>query len=73
MIKKEVYVAFKKMHSDAKLLGLNLWITSAYRDYNYQNWLYNNSIKKNGIVITNKETVKSGFSEHQTGLAIDIL
>jgi D-alanyl-D-alanine carboxypeptidase len=73
MIKKETYVAYKKMHDNAKKEGISLWITSAYRTYNYQKWLYERSVKANGSVYADKTVAKHGFSEHQTGLAIDIV
>ncbi|MDR2970306.1 MAG: M15 family metallopeptidase [Bacteroidales bacterium] len=73
MMHKEAYDAFRKMHDDAKTDGVNIWITSAYRDFKYQNWLYNKSIEENGVVITDKTVAQPGFSEHQTGLAIDIV
>ena len=40
MMKKEAYKAYIRMHDDAKIDGVNLWITSAYRTYEYQKWLY---------------------------------
>jgi len=73
MIKREVYKAYIKMYDDAKNDGVNLWITSAYRTYQYQKQLYDTAVKKNGIATANKDTAKPGFSEHQTGLAIDIV
>jgi len=73
LINKDVYQAFIKMYDSAKLENISLWITSAYRTSDYQNWLYNNSVKKSGITETNRNIAKPGFSEHQTGLAIDIV
>jgi len=73
MIKKETYIAFKQMHDDAKRDGITLWITSAYRTYNYQKWLYDRSVNRNGRVYADRTVAQPGFSEHQTGLAIDIV
>jgi len=73
LINKDAYQAFVQMCNSAKLENISLWITSAYRTYAYQNWLYNHMLKKQGITKTNRDTAKPGFSEHQTGLAIDIV
>ena len=73
LINKDAYQAFIKMYNSAKLENISLWITSAYRTFDYQNWLYNNSVKKSGVTETNRNIAKPGFSEHQTGLAIDIV
>jgi D-alanyl-D-alanine carboxypeptidase len=73
MIKIDVYEAFRKMYDVAKLDGISLWITSAYRTPTYQKWLYNRSVKKKGVAQTNRDTALPGYSEHQTGLAIDVV
>ena len=70
-LNQEAYNAFKKMALDAKINGLSIRIISAYRDYNYQNNLYNNYLK-NDPQNADKYSAKPGHSEHQTGLAIDI-
>ncbi|MCL2289925.1 MAG: M15 family metallopeptidase [Bacteroidetes bacterium] len=73
MIKKETYQAFITMYEAAKLEEITLWIVSAYRPYAYQNWLYNRSVEENGVTEANRTLAQPGFSEHQTGLAIDIV
>jgi len=72
-VNKTAYEAFVKMCDAAKSENINLWITSAYRTYQYQNGLYEASKKKNGSDYANHTVAKAGFSEHQTGLAIDIV
>ena len=69
----EVNDAFIKMYNDAKKEGINLFVVSAYRSYSYQEKLYNNYITMYGIDYANTVSAKPGFSEHQTGLAMDIL
>lgn len=71
-VKKDTYKAFIKMNKDAKKLGLNIYILSAYRSYDYQYKLYNRYVKNDGLKKTNKSSAKPGYSEHQTGLAIDV-
>lgn len=68
----EVYDAFKKMANDAKKENLNIRIISAYRSYDYQKNLYNNYLKNDTQEVVDTYSARPGFSEHQTGLAIDI-
>ena len=72
-IKKEVYDSFINMYNDALKEDINLLIISAYRDYDYQNQLYNNYINTYGVDYTNNYSARPGYSEHQSGLALDII
>lgn len=73
MLSKEAYDAFTKMVDDAKELGYYLIDTSAYRSYQTQNTLFNGYLQSNGLEWTLKSSAKPGYSEHQTGLASDII
>lgn len=64
--------ALNEMYESALKDNIHLYAVSAYRTYDYQNSLYNNSVKNRGVEYTNKYILKGGQSEHQTGLAIDI-
>ncbi len=64
-IKDEVYTQFIKMWEDAKDEGLNLIINSSYRTFEDQQEIYDSS--------NDDYASKPGFSEHQTGLALDIV
>ena len=68
------------MFKDAKKDGVNLKINTAYRDKEEQKDIYDRRIKayknegmtdKAAIEKTNSEVQKPGYSEHETGLAID--
>ena len=63
---------FNLMKDEAQKLGYNIDIMSGYRDYAYQEKLYNNSIREKGFAYTFRSVAMPGASEHQTGLAIDI-
>ena len=52
--------------------NLKLKVNSAYRSYERQKTLYNDYVNANGIEWADKWSAKPGFSEHQTGLALDI-
>ena len=71
----------ESMISDAKKDGIILWISSGYRDVNYQKKLFNRQVEreKSKAVLTQDEAEKRAervvarpkASEHNTGLAVD--
>lgn len=65
-------ISFEYLARQAKKDNCNIRGVSAYRSYQYQNNLYNNYIKQDGVKNADKYSARPGFSEHQTGLAIDI-
>ena len=71
-IKKEAYDAFIEMYNDASKLGLYPYIQSPYRSYSYQTTLYNNYVKRDGVKEADTYSARPGYSEHQTGLAMDL-
>lgn len=72
-IRAHVNDAFVKMAKDAKKEDLTLIASSSFRPYESQEIIYNRSVANNGVEITDKTSARPGHSEHQTGLAIDIL
>ena len=73
VLTKEAQEAYVKMVDDSRKMGYSLIDTSAYRSYDTQEYLFNNYIKENGLEWTLKTSAKPGHSEHQTGLATDIV
>ena len=71
-INKETYEAFQKMQIDIKKENLNIRIISAYRSIEYQENLYNNYLKNDEKELVDTYSARAGYSEHHTGLAIDI-
>lgn len=71
---KETQEAFNKMKNDAKKDGVNLTIASGYRSYDYQKSLFEKYLSRPGQTKEYVETysARPGYSEHQTGLAIDV-
>ena len=74
--------ALKQMLADCKAAGLTPYICSAYRTWDDQTYLFDkkvNSFISKGYseaeakVLAAKETAVPGTSEHQLGLAVDIL
>lgn len=58
--------------NDAKEEGIILIGNSGYRSYASQKDIYRKSYMSNGNELTAAYVAKPGFSEHQTGLCIDI-
>ena len=72
MLTKETYDAFIKMFKAAKNEELTLIVNSSFRSYEEQEEVYNEYLDSRGEEAANKIAAKAGFSEHQTGMAIDI-
>jgi D-alanyl-D-alanine carboxypeptidase len=52
--------------------GLKMQSQSAYRSYAAQKTIYNRYVAQNGQAWADRGSARPGFSEHQTGLALDI-
>ena len=63
---------FIKMKKDASKNNLNIVAISGFRSFEYQDNLYNKYVKVDGLEKADKYSARAGYSEHQTGLAIDI-
>lgn len=66
-------VAFEQLSEEAKKEGFSIIAVSAYRDYEYQKELYTYYVEKKGIKYAKKCSALPGHSEHQTGLAVDVM
>lgn len=53
-------------------VGVTFYATSAYRSYESQVELYNSYVRAYGEAQTDAVSARPGFSEHQTGLTVDI-
>lgn len=71
-LRKEAKEMFEKLSSDAKEKGYRIVATSTYRDYDYQDNLYNYYVKEKGKKYADMCSARAGHSEHQTGLAVDV-
>ncbi len=71
-VSKETNDAYVKMASAAKKDGIQLLANSSYRDYEKQEAVYKDYYYSKGITYADKYAARAGYSEHQTGLAIDI-
>ena len=67
-----VYDAFIDMWNAANKEGYYLMVNSSFRNYQDQESVYNAYKNTSGETYANSIATKPGFSEHQTGLALDI-
>ena len=65
-------IAFEDMAKAAQKDGYQIVAVSTYRSYKYQTTLYNNYVSKDGEEKADKYSARPGYSEHQTGLAVDV-
>lgn len=65
--------AVEALFSAAKEDGITLLGVSCYREYSYQEEVYNNKVNTAGKAEADKYVAEPGSSEHQTGLAMDLL
>ena len=72
-IRKVAYDSLIKMIDEAKKENINLFVVSGYRTNEKQESLFNNSVNKNGLNHALLYSAKKGHSEHQLGLAVDLV
>ena len=65
--------AFKEMFEAAKDDGMHIWVRSPYRSYQTQNILYESYASEDGYDKADTYSARPGYSEHQTGLAVDVV
>lgn len=73
LMDSEAALALEKLFNAASQNYITLLAVSGYRDYEYQKELYNKQVMQSGKSYADKYVARPGFSEHQTGLAMDLL
>jgi D-alanyl-D-alanine carboxypeptidase len=63
--------ALENMAAAARADGVTLAVSSAYRSYDYQAEVYARNVRESGQETADRESARPGFSQHQTGLAVD--
>ena len=71
-LNSDAYNSFLLMAEAIEKENLHLRIISGYRSFNYQENLYNNYLKYDSQEKVDSYSARPGFSEHHTGLAIDV-
>lgn len=72
MMRKEAAEALEKLFAGAEEDGIYLAGVSAYRSKETQTRLFNRYVEKDGEELARTYSAVPGYSEHQTGLAIDV-
>ena len=70
-LRKEAADKFEEMASAMLKENLKIYAGSTYRSY--QEGLYNRYVKKDGFKEAETYSARAGYSEHQLGLAVDIV
>lgn len=71
-VKKPVAEAIERMFADAAAAGLKLYFQSGYRTYQMQKDIYARNVSKYGTAKADTFSARPGYSEHQSGLAVDL-
>ncbi|MEV4902727.1 M15 family metallopeptidase [Citricoccus sp. NPDC055426] len=71
-LRQEAAGAAEDLFSAAAAEGVDLNLLSAYRSYGYQQGTYGGWVQKYGRAEADRISARPGFSEHQTGLAMDV-
>ena len=68
----ETQAAFNNLVQGAANDGINIYLSSGFRSYEYQSQIYNNYCSIYGQSTADTFSARPGHSEHQTGMAIDV-
>ena len=72
ILRSDILEIFKEMVDDAKKEGIKLILNSSYRTYKDQEKTWTSRKNTHGIEKADSYAARAGYSEHQTGLALDI-
>lgn len=71
-LRKETATSLESMFAAAAADGVAITLSSGYRSYTYQVSLYNGYVASQGQENADTQSARPGYSEHQTGLAVDL-
>ena len=71
-MRPEAASALEALVDGAAQEGITLYATSGYRSYSTQKAIFDRKLEKMTEAQANKSVAKPGYSEHQTGLAMDV-
>jgi zinc D-Ala-D-Ala carboxypeptidase len=72
LLRREAAAAVVRLIEAADRAGVRLLAISAYRSFAAQQRVYGEDLRRFGRTGADRQTARPGFSEHQTGLAIDL-
>lgn len=71
-LRAEAAAAVERMFAAAAAQGVSISIKSSYRSFATQVSVYNGHVAAKGAAAADASSARPGFSEHQTGFALDI-
>lgn len=71
-LRKEACEAYIAMADAAEADGCPIFCNSPYRSYKMQQGIYNDYVNRHSLELADTYSARPGFSEHQTGLCVDI-
>jgi D-alanyl-D-alanine carboxypeptidase len=71
-VSSQMAPALEKLVNDSQTAGVPLMLASGYRSYGLQVSVYGAEVKNYGQATADRESARPGYSEHQTGLAVDL-
>ena len=72
-LREEAAVHFFKMREAINDAGLRLHVASTFRSYQAQASIHSRGVSRSGLESADRQFARAGHSEHQMGLALDIL
>ncbi len=73
LMRRAAAAKFKQMQTAARQAGVLIVPISGFRDYKYQENLFNrNVVRLGGVMEARKVSAPPGYSEHHTGYALDL-
>lgn len=73
LLREEPAEALEELFAGIRAEGMELAMTSAYRSYDQQWAIYEDRVTEYGTESTDEAMARPGHSEHQTGLAADVI
>lgn len=64
--------AVEELIAGAKEAGFDIVMRTGYRSYDYQDYLFNYWVEKDGVEAAEQYSARPGTSEHQSGLCCDL-
>jgi len=72
LMRSDTALAYTQMRDAAKAEGYSISVVNAYRSVELQKKLYDRHLLTETVAVADESCARPGYSEHHTGLAIDI-
>jgi zinc D-Ala-D-Ala carboxypeptidase len=72
LLREDAALALEELFADATEDGVSLVVQSTYRSYSLQQRIKRASVERHGQEVSDGRSARAGYSEHQTGLAVDL-